>query len=105
MSDLSNTRTLEAEHTYPTPTRNLLSMHNREAAKRTMGRPGKTGEVRRGYRTPEGNSVMFLTDSEVAAIRQAELQNKLLDRQMRKAEMMAKLNARMAEIDSWAHHS
>ena len=80
-------------------------MHNREAAKRKMGRATKATEVRCGYRAKDGTNYLFPTASEQAAHRQAELQNTLLEQQARKDEMMRKLHERMAEIDSWAKHS
>lgn len=103
MSDLSMTRIHAAEHSYPTPTRNHLSMHNREASKRAMHRPTKGGEVRIGIRTPDGTTVMGMTDSEVEAVRRAERENRLFDIAERKRRMMNNLAERMAEIDSWAH--
>jgi len=102
MNPLANTRTLEAEHSYPTPTRNLLSMHNREAAKRKMGRATQAGELRCGYRATDGTNYLFPTESELAQAREHDRMNKVLERQQRQAALMQKLNDSMARIDSWA---
>ena len=101
MSHLENTRTLAAEHSYPEPTRNHLSMHNREASKRKLYNATRAGEVRFGIRLPSGQSVMALTDSEVAQARKEELDNIRLMQAERKARMMT--GYKPAEIDSWAH--
>lgn len=103
MSDLSLTRTMLAEHSYPTPTRNHLSMHNREAAKRAMNRKTRAGEVRIGIRSPEGLTVMGTTASEDAQRRQMELLDKALERKQRQQATMDRLNESQARIDSWAH--
>lgn len=103
MSHLENTRTLAAEHSYPEPTRNHLSMHNREASKRRMYGATRASEVRFGIRTPEGQSIMALTDSEVAQARKEELANIRLNAAQRAADLRNMVNARMAETDSWAH--
>lgn len=103
MADLSITRIGMAEHEYPTPTRNILSEQERERAKRRIGSHTKGGEVRIGYRTEDGRSIMFLTESEKARVRNEELANKQLEIAERKARMMA--GYRPAEVDSWAHKS
>jgi hypothetical protein len=103
---LENTRILHAEHSYPTPTRNHLSMHNREAAKRKLMGATRASEVRFGIRTPGGLTVMEAeTTSERHARRQEELANLALDRKLRNEAMNAKLTKLAADVDSWAHKS
>lgn len=98
-NDLSVTRIGMAEHAYPTPSRNLLSEQQR---RRVRPKP-KGSEVRYGIRSPEGQTVMGYTDSELASIRAQELANKLFEQQQRKADNARKVAERMAEIDGWAH--
>lgn len=98
-NDLSVTRIGMAEHAYPTPTRNVLSEQQR---RRVRPQP-KGSEIRYGIRSPEGQTVMGYTDSELASIRAQELANKLFDQQQRKADMQRQLAKRMAEIDGWSH--
>lgn len=102
MSHLINTRTLEAEHSYPEPNRNHLSMHNREAAKRRVGRKTQAGEVRSGYRAKDGTTYLFPTASEKAKARQEELANKRLEMDDRNKRISAMLGATTAEVDTWA---
>jgi len=97
--DLTLTRIGMAEHAYPAPSRNLLSEQQR---RRPRPMP-KHGEVRIGYRSPEGQTIMAYTESELATIRAEELANKLFEQQQRKADNAAKVAKQMAEIDGWAH--
>jgi hypothetical protein len=92
-----------AEHSYPTPTRNHLSMHNREAAKRKLNGRTRASEVRIGIRTPDGNSYMGTTASEDAKRRQDELLDKALERKQRADALKQLVYEQMAETDSWAH--
>lgn len=103
MNPITQTRIRMSEHSYPTPTRNHLSLHNREAAKRKLSGKTKAGEVRFGIRTPDGTTVMGLTDSELAKRRQDELMDKALERKQRADDLRNMVYARMAETDSWAH--
>ena len=97
--DLTLTRIGMAEHAYPTPSRNNLSEQQRRRQRPTP----KASEVRIGYRSPEGQTIMALTDSEVAERRAADLANKVLVEKERKARMMQ--GYKPAETDSWAHKS
>jgi hypothetical protein len=103
MHPLDQTRINMSEHSYPTPTRNHLSMHNREAAKRKSYGATRGSEVRFGIRLPSGQSVMALTDSEVEQARKEELTNLRLEAEERKARILRNVHAQMAETDSWAH--
>lgn len=105
MNDLSLTRIFAAEHSYPTPTRNHLSMHNREASKRKDGRPTKAGEVRFGIIAPDGTRVMAETATEKHTRRQEELANIALERQQRSKALADKVAELMAETDTWASKS
>jgi len=102
MHPLDQTRIHMAEHSYPTPTRNHLSMHNREASKRKSYGATRGSEVRFGIRLPSGQSVMALTDSEVEQARKEELTNLRLEAEERKARILRNVHAQMAETDSWA---
>lgn len=103
MHPLDQTRIHMSEHSYPTPTRNHLSMHNREASKRKMYGATRGGEVRFGIRLPSGTSVMALTDSEVAQARAEELANIRMDAQLRADRIRERLAGHVTETDSWAH--
>ena len=105
MPDLSLTRTLIAEHSYPTPTRNHLSQHNREAAKVRDGRKTRASEVSIGYRCEDGTSIMFGTATQRAEARRMELVDKALERKQRNERLMQQLNENAARVDSWAHKS
>ena len=102
MSDLSLTRTLLAEHSYPEPNRNHLSMHNREAAKRRVPRKTQAGEVRSGYRAKDGTTYLFPTASETAQARAETLANDRLAKQQRQSDNLNRLNEMVARTDSWA---
>ncbi len=105
MPDLSLTRTMIAEHSYPTPTRNHLSMHNREAAKVRDGRKTRASEVSIGYRCEDGTSIMFGTATQRAEARRMELEDKALERKQRSEALVKMVHDQMAETDSWAHKS
>jgi hypothetical protein len=101
---LDRTRGIPApEHREHTPTRNLHASHQRELAHKRSTRKGRTQEVRYGIRLPSGATVMALTDSEVARIRDEELANKLYDAAQRKATGNRVYNDTTATVDSWAH--
>lgn len=107
MSDLSLTRIFASEHSYPTPTRNHLSMHNREASKRAMYGATKASKVRFGKRLPDGTTIMGaapLTQTE-AQIRAEELANIRMDASLRAERIRATLSkqAEALQTDSWAH--
>lgn len=103
MNSITETRIHMSEHSYPTPTRNHLSMHNREAAKRRDGRPTQASEVRIGIRTPDGNSYMGTTASEDAKRRADELAYRALVKKQRADALKQRVYEQMAETDSWAH--
>lgn len=103
MSHLELTRTLLAEHTYPEPTRNHLSNHNREASKRKLYSPTKAGEVRFGKRLPDGTSVMGELPSEKHKRRAEELAIINADKAARKAKLIKMVHDQMAETDNWAN--
>jgi hypothetical protein len=107
MSDLTLTRIFAAEHSYPTPTRNHLSMHNREASKRAMYRPTQAGKVRFGKRLPDGTTVMGPApiSQDAATRRREELANEAIERAERAKRITAMVTATQAESDSWAHKS
>jgi hypothetical protein len=102
MSHLLNTRTLEAEHSYPEPNRNHLSMHNREAAKRRVGRKTTASEVRTGYRAKDGTTYMLPTKSEMHEARMQTLANKRLEQEARNKRISDMLGHTTAEVDTWA---
>lgn len=118
MNPIEQTRIHMSEHSYPTPTRNHLSMHNREASKRRMYGATRGSEVRIGIstRTPirndrneivgfadDGVTVMALTDSEIAQARDEELANIRMDAQLRADRIRQRLAGHITETDSWAH--
>lgn len=105
MHPLDQTRIYMSEHSYPTPTRNHLSMHNREASKRKMYGATRAGEIRFGKRLDDGTSVMAPTASERTQARIEELANIRMDAQLRAERIRASLNGQIAETDSWAHKS
>lgn len=103
---LDLTRGLPApEHREHTPKRNIHASHQRDLAKQRMTRRGKTPEVRYGYRTPLGQTVMALTDSEVAAKRQQDLINKQYEAALRKQRASSIHNTQVANTDTWASKS
>jgi len=103
MNPLSNTRIYASEHSYPQPTRNHLSTQERERAKRKLGRQTKGSEIRFGIRTPDGTTVMGLTDSEKHQRRAEELANIIADKQARKDKLTQMVHAQMAVTDNWAN--
>lgn len=105
MPDLSLTRTLIAEHSYPTPTRNHLSQHNREAAKVRDGRKTRASEVSIGYRCEDGTTIMFGTASQRAEYRRQELENERLRKAEHARRIQEIVTPTIAETDSWAHKS
>lgn len=105
MSELSLTRIFAAEHSYPTPTRNHLSMHNREASKRAMYGATKASKVRFGKRLPDGTTIMGaapLTES-AARTRAEELANIRMEASLRAERIRNMLKSNAVETDSWAH--
>lgn len=100
-TDLSLTRIGMAEHAYPAPTRNLLS----EQQRRKLLPIPKGSEIRYGIRTPDGNSYMGLTDSEIAVQDALTIANKLHDRNERKRRITEMVTTRTAATDNWAHKS
>ena len=104
MNPIMQTRIYMSEHSYPTPTRNHLSMHNREASKRKMYGATRASEVRHGIRK-DGVTVMGMTDTEKAQARMDELANLRMEREQRMAAIHEMLNASVAHADTWARKS
>ena len=104
MNPITQTRIYMSEHSYPTPTRNHLSMHNREAAKRKVAGPTKASEVRFGIRK-DGVDTMAPTATEAWQARKEELVNLAMERAERKAALIKLVHEQMAETDNWANKS
>jgi len=73
------------------------------------GRDGRTHEsslehsIRFGIRTPDGTTVMGLTDSEKHQRRAEEMANIIADKQARKDKLTQMVHAQMAVTDNWAN--
>jgi hypothetical protein len=102
MNPIEQTRIHMSEHSYPTPTRNHLSMHNREASKRRMYGATRAGEIRFGKVAADGTHVMAPTASEQTRIRMEELANIRMDAALRMADIRERLNKSVVHADSWA---
>lgn len=97
-----------AEHSYPTPSRNQLSGHNRESAKAcviTNGTRTVATRVRHGVRLPDG-TIVYRTRSD-AQMTDADWDrlNRLEDKRQRAQRISDMVSGRIAQVDTWASKS
>lgn|SRR5262245_12136438 len=100
--DPSRARTVFSEHTFPAPTRNILSEHQREAAKRTHSIKQR---VYFGIRTPDGDFIMRGRTEEQHQARAEELANLAIERAERKARLDEMMANHAAKMDHWSDHN